>query len=174
MINSTFLRKVGTIEGREAIFNLQGQYDQKVEFIQKYTKPTTKIHLLGHSVGAWITLKMFKDDRIKDRIASSQLLFPTIQKIANTPNGFWVNSVLRRITPLIMMMLWILNNVIPIFIFSTLVGWYMHLKGYPAQFADISVKYLSGSVMNKVLFMAYDEMDHIKDLDVVTLNENKD
>lgn len=176
MTNSTFLKKVGPIAGREDLFNLAGQYSHKVEFIEKYTTPTTKIHLLGHSVGAWIALEMLKDFRVKSRIKSVQLLFPTIQRMADTPNGKFFNKIARRIMPLILMVLWLLNTIAPMWFYKTAVKYYSFFKGYDSQFQDTIVKYAYSSytVAEKNLFMAFDELDRITDLDSQTLGLNSD
>nr|XP_036228254.1 lipid droplet-associated hydrolase isoform X2 [Bactrocera oleae] len=48
--------EVPCLKGNEKIFDLDGQLYHKKEFIQRFVPRNTKIHLIGHSIGAWMSV----------------------------------------------------------------------------------------------------------------------
>lgn len=80
----------GKNKGR--VFNLEEQVAHKVGYVNQVLKdhPTSKIALAGHSVGAYICLRILEALDKKDsetRVVRTLLLFPTISDIGSTPNG---------------------------------------------------------------------------------------
>jgi len=69
------------------LYNLEGQIEHKAEFINRFVPPGTKIHLIGHSVGCYIILKMLKKKMLNHQVHMSYLLFPAIENIGDSPNG---------------------------------------------------------------------------------------
>lgn len=69
------------------LYDLEGQIEHKVEFIRRYVPSDVKVHLIGHSVGCYIILKMLKNKRITHNVHMSYLLFPAIKHIGASPNG---------------------------------------------------------------------------------------
>lgn len=63
------------------------------DFIKKYVPENAKLHLVGHSIGSWMILNMLKDDVIAKKVTKSYLMFPTIEHMAKTSNGRWINKV---------------------------------------------------------------------------------
>lgn len=55
----------------------------QLEFIRKYIPADVKIHLVGHSIGAYISLQLFEFDDISERIHHCYLLFPTLEYMVN-------------------------------------------------------------------------------------------
>lgn len=55
-----------------------------------------KLVLIGHSVGAYISLKVM--EQLGDQIDGAQLLFPTVMDIARTPKGSSLPLTVRRRT----------------------------------------------------------------------------
>ena len=71
-------------------FSLEDQISHKLAFLQERAERKRTLYLVGHSIGCYMILKMLK------HLAPSQVrkiffLFPTIEKMAATPNG--VSSV---------------------------------------------------------------------------------
>ncbi|KAI5477341.1 hypothetical protein MNV49_006483 [Pseudohyphozyma bogoriensis] len=74
---------------------LQAQVKHKVEWIDGLAKSedfglpgsgkNTRLVLVGHSIGAWISLKVL--EQRPDLITSVNLLFPTISDMSTAPNG---------------------------------------------------------------------------------------
>lgn len=46
------------------LYGVEGQIKNKKEFINQYVPKGCKIHLLGHSVGAYMSLQLLKDDSV--------------------------------------------------------------------------------------------------------------
>jgi pimeloyl-ACP methyl ester carboxylesterase len=68
-------------------FTLNEQIEHKLKTIETLL-PTTKNHrliLIGHSIGAYMVLKML--DRLKNRIDRAFFLFPTIERMKESPAG---------------------------------------------------------------------------------------
>lgn len=61
---------------QHVIFSLN---DKQVEFIRKYIPSDVKIYLVGHSIGAYMSLQLMKFDDISERIHHCYLLFPTLE-----------------------------------------------------------------------------------------------
>lgn len=51
----------------------------QVEFIRNNIQPDVKIHLIGHSIGAYMALQLLKIDDISKQIQHCYALFPTIE-----------------------------------------------------------------------------------------------
>ena len=48
------------------LYGVEGQIKNKKEFINQFVPKGCKIHLLGHSVGAYMSLQLLKDDTVSD------------------------------------------------------------------------------------------------------------
>lgn len=71
------------------LFTLQEQVDSKIAIFDALTEKFpkgTRFVLAGHSMGSWLSLKVLKA-RPRHGIERMFELFPTIHKIADTPNG---------------------------------------------------------------------------------------
>ncbi|XP_074050963.1 lipid droplet-associated hydrolase [Macrotis lagotis] len=74
-------------------FGLDGQVEHKLAFLRGCVPANVKLVLIGHSVGTYILLEMLK--RVPQLpVLRSLLLFPTIERIANTPNGNVMTPIL--------------------------------------------------------------------------------
>ncbi|CAH2102236.1 unnamed protein product [Euphydryas editha] len=126
--------KTYQLVNNEHLFNLDAQVKHKLDFIENYIHPNSKIHLIGHSIGAWIIVEcLHKNDHLMDRVLSINLLFPTLQRMAESKNGLIINL-------------------------------YLTIKSLPYNLCDAILKMVNPSVVEKILFMAYDEMDTVKKL----------
>lgn len=133
----------------------------------------SKLHLIGHSIGAWLILKMFeRNDKLIKRVSSVNLLFPTIQKMAETKNGQYVNKILRRIH-IILMFIFTIIYMLPRIVRSFLVTCYIKFNSWPLEYKERILKYCNPKVGEKVLFMAYDEMDTVTTLDTNVIGKIK-
>lgn len=77
-------------------FNLHDQVIHKINFFEENLSNDTPIILLGHSIGAYIALKIFH--QLQDsgfNIIKVLGLFPTIEQMALSPNGVKMGGVLE-------------------------------------------------------------------------------
>ncbi|XP_063395587.1 lipid droplet-associated hydrolase [Cydia fagiglandana] len=155
------------LERREHLFNLEAQVHHKLDLIDKIDK-RRNIHLIGHSIGAWLILEAInKRDSLIDRICSVNLLFPTIQRMADSPNGKKLNGIVRRLH-FVAILLFTLIHSLPDAVQRFLVGAYLKLNRLPPHYDERILKYLRPRVAEKVLHMAYDEMDRVVSLERVS------
>ena len=156
--------------------NLLDQIDHKVAFIDEFVPRDKKIILIGHSIGAYIILKMLENKELEERVCRSVLLFPTIERISSTPNGkFWqpVSYYFRHpFSPLT----WLLSYT-PFWIKKMLVAWRTTWKGRETDpnLVNAFLNVVNYTLMNNALIMAASEMQHVNELDekmVATIERN--
>lgn len=165
--------KSNNLEQNEELFNLQGQLAHKLDLISNYVDKKSKIHLIGHSIGAWLILELLKNhESIFTKVSSLNLLFPTIQKMAESKNGKFLNNVLRRIN-FVIVMFFSLVALLPLWLRLYGIGLYLKFNSLPSHYTDRILKYLNPKVGEKVLFLAYDEMDTVTALNTVVLDKVK-
>lgn len=145
----------------------------QVDFFNKYVPEDARVHLLGHSIGAYLILQLLKVPEINSKITDTYLLFPAIERIAETPNGkFFVNFV--------MYIYWILIYLsyvflyLPGFVQYILLYIYGLIMGIDKRFIPTTTHLIRPSILSKIFFMAIDEMNVVRDLDLDVINENKD
>ena len=105
------------------LFTLEGQIQHKVDFIESYVPKGVELLFIGHSIGSKIAV------RLVDRFQSSHktrayLLFPTIERMAQTPSGRKLWPVLG---PLRRPVVWFVSllNVLPESWLKTMVHWFL-------------------------------------------------
>lgn len=152
------------LKGQEHLFNLEGQIQHKLDLINNHIDKNSKLHLIGHSIGSWLILELLqKNKSMISRVSSVNLLFPTLQKMAKSRNGKFLNNVIRRLHVFIMM-LFTLVNFIPDLIKNSIIGYYLNWHSLPPFYSERMLKFCSPKVGEKVLFLAYDEMDNVRSL----------
>lgn len=69
------------------LFTLEGQVNHKFDFIDTYVPAdNVNLHFIGHSIGSKICIELVKRYRTKYN-AAAYLLFPTLERMAQTPKG---------------------------------------------------------------------------------------
>lgn len=76
-------------------YNLQDQIDHKITIIRKYVPQNCKLFVIAHSMGAKITQEMLKEPDIEQRIVTGFMLFPTVERIGDTPNARFVRPMIQ-------------------------------------------------------------------------------
>lgn len=65
----------------------------QIAFIEQYIPKDAKLHLVGHSIGCWMILQLLKNEDFAKRVVKCYLLFPTIERMAETPNGRFLTRI---------------------------------------------------------------------------------
>lgn len=93
------------------LYTLQGQVEHKLRFIEKYLPDNCELYLVGHSIGSKIISELLKDSAMSERLAvkRSVLLFPTLQKMRDTPNGGIFNFFMNFLS-IIIFLSWVRNT----------------------------------------------------------------
>ncbi|XP_043261857.1 lipid droplet-associated hydrolase [Colletes gigas] len=154
-------------------YSLIAQLEHKKEFIKKYAPEDAKLHLIGHSIGCWIILNMLKDVLISRRVAKCYLLFPTIENIAETRNGWFFTRVVSRIASILIFLSWTLSC-LPHFLQAFLISIYSLLNGIPAKYNKAIQQLLNPRSLRNVIKMADEEMEIVKERDDELLSKHAD
>uniref|UniRef100_A0A3B3QPC2 Lipid droplet-associated hydrolase n=1 Tax=Paramormyrops kingsleyae TaxID=1676925 RepID=A0A3B3QPC2_9TELE len=78
------------------VFGLRGQIEHKMAFLKRHVPRDTKLVLIGHSIGCYIILEMMKRDP-QLQVLKALLLFPTIERMAASPQGRLMTPVLCQL-----------------------------------------------------------------------------
>ncbi|BGP47435.1 hypothetical protein JCM10450v2_003287 [Rhodotorula kratochvilovae] len=157
--------------------SLQDQVTDKVTFVELLaqtdklgTRDGPKLVVLGHSIGAWVGLQMLKER--PQYISAVHALFPTISRMAETPNG-------RRLSPLFSS--WALRPVfystsalsyLPTSLATRLVSL---LTGQSGAGAETTAKLVSSpETVVAALTTAREELARVTDLDAALLEQYGD
>lgn len=164
-------KESNVLQGQEHLFHLDGQIKHKLELINNYVDKQSNLHLIGHSIGCWLILELLRDnENLTMRLKSVNLLFPTLQKMAEAPNGYFINNILRKFHSFILFLYFIVS-LLPTLIVSFLVTLYLRISSLPKQYLKYILKFLNPKVGEKILFLAYNEMDTVKCLNNEALNK---
>uniref|UniRef100_A0A671QY45 Lipid droplet-associated hydrolase n=2 Tax=Sinocyclocheilus anshuiensis TaxID=1608454 RepID=A0A671QY45_9TELE len=85
-----------SVTEEEDVFGLNGQIEHKLTFLRKHVPRDTNLLLIGHSIGCYIILEMMKRDP-ELKVVKAVMLFPTIERMAYSPQGKVMTPVLCRL-----------------------------------------------------------------------------
>lgn len=150
---------------------MSGQIKHKTEFITKYVPENVKIHFIGHSVGSWVILELLKNPEIEKRVRLSYLLFPTIERMLESKNGFILYRILDPIF-FVYRIFYRLFHFLPYVIKVLIMQIYFWMSSTPKQFLGSAIKYTKPCVIDKIWHLALDEMVVIKEIDEENIRKN--
>ncbi|KAK6055425.1 hypothetical protein COOONC_07066, partial [Cooperia oncophora] len=75
-------------------FQLDAQVQHKLDFVKEHLPKAQKIYILGHSIGAYMMLRILPYVKDDFNIRKAIGLFPTVEKMADSPNGVRLKRVL--------------------------------------------------------------------------------
>lgn len=167
------LREVPQLKGNEEIFDLDGQVRHKIEFIEKYVPAGVKIHLMGHSIGAWMIFQMLQHETVRKRIKKCYLLFPTVERMIESPNGWNFTKIGLPLYSVFGFLIPLFNR-LPELLRIFLIQIYFWFSAIPSYFIGTALKYSKASVCEKVVFLAEDEMARVRGLQKEIVQANLD
>ncbi|CAD7089063.1 unnamed protein product [Hermetia illucens] len=171
--SASSVRKVPPLSGNESKFELNAQLKHKIEFIETYVPAHVKIHLIGHSIGAWMILQLLKESRIKDRLQKCYLLFPTVERMAVSPNGVVFTKLVLPVFFAVRMLAKFVNC-LPISLRVLMISAYFWITSTPRFFLGTTLKYLRPTILDCVVHLAKEEMERVTDLEVDIVQDNVD
>ncbi|KAK2584422.1 hypothetical protein KPH14_006803 [Odynerus spinipes] len=145
-------------------YGLNAQVEHKVQFIKKYVPDDARIYLIGHSIGSWVILNLLKNEDISKRVEKCYLLFPTIENIADTPNGRFLIGFVFYLTTILLYMSWIFT-MFPYCLQAFLIRVFGIFYGIPAKSIDPIILLLQPLALGRVFKLAREEMIKVKELD---------
>ncbi|KAF8078790.1 hypothetical protein FPV67DRAFT_1466481 [Lyophyllum atratum] len=150
-------------------YGLTAQVESSIEAfdaIQSAFGVDTKIIVVGHSVGAWLSLQVLKARPLA--VSAVFLLFPTISQIRDTPNGRKISWLCLPRPRLFISRLSHLARILPLGLLSLL------FRSWPSsQVLVLQMLLHSPHSILSALHMAHDEMGIIRDLDIGLLDAHK-
>ncbi|XP_058035525.1 lipid droplet-associated hydrolase isoform X2 [Ahaetulla prasina] len=153
------------------VFGLQGQAEHKLKFLRKFVPKDVKLILIGHSIGSYLALKIMKHSP-EVEILRSILLFPTIERMAQSPQG-------KLLTPLLCHLRYILY--IPIYLFTLLPE---RVKSFLVPFAlnwqklndetvvTTLVDMLNMDCIANIMYLGSQEMRSVQERDSSTIKQH--
>ncbi|XP_069829215.1 lipid droplet-associated hydrolase isoform X2 [Dendropsophus ebraccatus] len=120
------------------VYGLNGQIEHKLYFLKQNVPADIKLVLIGHSIGCYIILEMMKRSP-ELKVFKSILLFPTIERMAQTPQG-------RVMAPLLCSLRYVVY--MPMYLISLLPDF---MKTFLVKFALRSIKSVDETVVGASL-----------------------
>ncbi|GLH05871.1 Lipid droplet-associated hydrolase [Gryllus bimaculatus] len=158
------------LSGNRELYNLEGQIKHKIEFLKKYVPPHVNIYFIGHSIGSYMILRVLKQfPEIKGRVIKAYMLFPTIQKMRDSPNGKFFSGVIQYIVPIIVFLSWIFT-LLPLVVRKTLLYGYFTIQSTKKDMIRPTMKLINPRALRNVFFLAKEEMDVVTELDPDLIN----
>ncbi|KAI8347209.1 hypothetical protein EDC96DRAFT_521223 [Choanephora cucurbitarum] len=146
-------------------YSLSDQIQHKVDCLDQLAKengPETNFILMGHSIGAYISVAVLRE-RPNHGISRIIALFPTLREIAATPNGVQLSRLMSSLPYWIVDVTGSLLFYLPPPLRQCLVQLFTGQSGEGLQVTAHQL--LHPTVLQNVLHMGKDEMETVKALD---------
>ncbi|XP_047353165.1 lipid droplet-associated hydrolase [Vespa velutina] len=155
-------------------YGLTAQIEHKIQFIRKYVPSDAKIYLVGHSIGSWFILNLLKDEDISKKVEKCYLLFPTIENMADTPNGRFLTNIIFNMANLLIYFSWFFT-LFPYYFKVFLLRVFGIFYGIPAKSINAVILFLQPHILKKVFRLADEEIKKVKELDdnIIAQHANK-
>uniref|UniRef100_A0A3B4FB47 Lipid droplet-associated hydrolase n=1 Tax=Pundamilia nyererei TaxID=303518 RepID=A0A3B4FB47_9CICH len=137
----------GASAAEDDVFGLDGQVEHKLAFLRNHVPRETSLVLIGHSIGCYIILEMMKRNPER-KVLKALLLFPTIERMAQSPQGKVMTPVLCHMRYVVYLPLFLLS-LLPDRLKVGLIRLIFNLCGLFPRAAN--AMYLGGQEMRKVL-----------------------
>ncbi|XP_072714586.1 lipid droplet-associated hydrolase isoform X3 [Ciconia boyciana] len=159
------------IKELEDVFGLNGQVEHKLNFLKKNVSKDIKLVLIAHSIGCYITLEMMK--RASElQVLRSVLLFPTIERMAQSPQGKLMTPLLCKLRYVLYMPVYLLSF-LPEGVKASLVRFALRgMKTCDESSITTSVNLFSLDCIANILYMASQEMMKVVERDSTTIKQN--
>lgn len=157
----------------EDVFGLNGQIEHKLAFLRENVSRGTQLVLIGHSIGSYIILEMMKRDP-ELKVVKSVLLFPTIERMAQTPQGKVMTPVLCHLRYIAYLPIFLLS-LLPERLKATLVKLvFGGLRSLDHSVVPATVSLISLDCAANAMYMGGQEMRKVLERDNFTINQNLD
>uniref|UniRef100_A0A7I5EDM6 Lipid droplet-associated hydrolase n=1 Tax=Haemonchus contortus TaxID=6289 RepID=A0A7I5EDM6_HAECO len=148
-------------------FHLDAQVQHKLDFVREHLPKGQKVYILGHSIGAYMMLRILpyiKDDFNIRKVIG---LFPTVEKMAASPNGVRLKRVLATLDAND----WLAKSVsfwldfLPEKVKQWLVSWNLTGEMVPSNVIMSAAELLNMNVFRNIVHMSHDELNKVDDFD---------
>lgn len=152
-------------------YGLAAQLEHKIQFIKTYVPRDAKLHLVGHSIGCWFVLNLLQDEAISKQVAKCYMLFPTVERMAESRNGKYFTNILTRIAPLLLFLAWIFTF-FPVVLQVLLVRLFGLFYGIPGKHVKAVIQFINPYVLKRVIRLGKEEMQYVKDRNDSVISQN--
>lgn len=155
------------------VFGIAGQIEHKLAFLAKQVPIETQLVLVGHSIGCYIILEMMKRNPLL-KVLKAIMLFPTIERMAVSPQGKVMTPLLCQMRYLAYLPLFLLS-LLPATLKSSLIK--LLFSGIPSLDQSViepTVGLLSGDCAANALYMGGQEMKKVLERDNMTIRKHLD
>ncbi|GAB0087751.1 Lipid droplet-associated hydrolase [Sergentomyia squamirostris] len=154
------------------LYDLDAQIQHKVDFITRYVPKDAKIYFIGHSIGSWMLVELMKLPEIRQRTIKCYLLFPTLERMAITRNGRFLE---RFIFPLTSVIIYLVGFffMLPHFVQNFLFWIVLPFLSIPYSNINTVRHLINPGGLRRIFFLACDEMTRVQELDIETITANK-
>ncbi|XP_015518313.1 lipid droplet-associated hydrolase [Neodiprion lecontei] len=171
--SKTSLRSLPKYEHNRHLYNLDGQLKHKAEFIKKYVPKDARLHLVAHSIGSWFVLNLLKDEEIRNQVVKCYLLFPTIERMAESPNGKFFTRFATPLISILVFLSWIFTF-LPLIIQILLIEVASFFIGIPRKCRKSVLQLVNPAVLRRVFSLAKQELEIVRELDHELVSKNSD
>uniref|UniRef100_A0A0R3Q218 Lipid droplet-associated hydrolase n=1 Tax=Angiostrongylus costaricensis TaxID=334426 RepID=A0A0R3Q218_ANGCS len=78
-------------------FKLDDQVQHKHDFAREHLPKAQKAYVLGHSIGAYMMLRLLPYMKDDSNVKNAMGLFPTVEKMSESPNGVYLEQILTSL-----------------------------------------------------------------------------
>lgn len=89
------------------LYDLQEQIDHKAAIMEKFIPQNCKVYIIAHSMGAKVALELLKMPKIGEKIEKCYMLFPTVERIADTRNAKFIVPFIHYFGSTIIFLSWV-------------------------------------------------------------------
>uniref|UniRef100_A0A3Q2D5W3 Lipid droplet-associated hydrolase n=1 Tax=Cyprinodon variegatus TaxID=28743 RepID=A0A3Q2D5W3_CYPVA len=156
------------------VFGLDGQVQHKLAFLHQHVPRGTALVLVGHSIGCYMILEMMRRDP-ELKVLKAVLLFPTIERMAQSPQGKVMTPLMCQLRYLLYLPLFLLS-LLPHGVMARLVRlMFSSIPDLDPCVLQPSVEMLgSGDCPVNALYLGGQEMRMVLERDNVTIQKNLD
>uniref|UniRef100_A0A914CGJ7 Lipid droplet-associated hydrolase n=1 Tax=Acrobeloides nanus TaxID=290746 RepID=A0A914CGJ7_9BILA len=149
-------------------FLLEEQVQHKLEFCRKHLPHAKKIYLLGHSIGAYMMLRILQDLlEEKFNIEAAYALFPTVEYMADSPNGRRLGPILRFFDSkdwlIKLVSFW--TDFVPLAFKKWLCSWNLSHPEVPECVLDSAAELGNSLVLRNIIHMSNDELNTVLEVE---------
>lgn len=153
------------------VFGINGQIEHKLAFLRRYVPRETSLVLVGHSIGCYIILDMMKRDP-ELKVLKAVMLFPTIERMALSPQGRVMTPVLCQMRYVAYLPLFLLS-LLPECLKSSLIKLvFGRIRSLDHTVLQPTVGLLSGDCAANAMYMGGQEMKKVLERDNVTIRKH--
>lgn len=154
------------LSGNEDLYSLQGQIKHKLAFIEDYVPESASVILIGHSIGSYISLSL-TDQLPERRVRRAIFLFPTIERLYDSPQGRWVWPIVAYLRPMVLILVYLLSYLSTPMQYNLLEWFFSNTHSrIPACAYTASLNTFDTHCTNKWMYMAKTEFESVNQLNV--------